>query len=155
MQKKESGEQPKRRGRKPKAKPVEGLGDLVENVLNSNAVKPLTNAIKKAIWKDGQDCGCTERKEKLNKLFSFNQRKTPLQCMTKEIFDKWSSVRDIKKFDRTRYLKVVYPALAEIHAELYQHRYQEPCSCTPKVWNNWREDIELTWNLYKEELETK
>ena len=51
---------------KPKSK---GVGDVVEVVLNSAPIKPVTEAVKKLLWKDGEDCGCDERKEKLNKLF--------------------------------------------------------------------------------------
>lgn len=51
-----------------------GLGDDIEKLLNSKLVKPLTNSIKKVIWgADHEDCGCAERKEKLNKLFPYKQ----------------------------------------------------------------------------------
>lgn len=46
-----------------------GLGDDIEAILNSKLAKPVTNALKKLIWKDESDCGCDERKEKLNKMF--------------------------------------------------------------------------------------
>lgn len=151
MQKTQSGQQPKRRGRKPKAKPVEGLGDAIEVVTKATGIKKAVEIFSEAT---GVDCGCDKRKEQLNKLFSIRQRKTPLECMTREMYDKWRTVRDIKKNDQTKYIRKVYPIIAELHAELYQHNYHEPCSCTPKTWNNWREDIELTFNLYKEELET-
>jgi len=36
--------------------------------LESKPIKPLTKVIKKAIFKDNDDCGCEERKQKANQL---------------------------------------------------------------------------------------
>ena len=46
-----------------KQQPVEGLGDVIEKVTEATGIK---KAIK---WLAGDDCGCEERKEKLNALF--------------------------------------------------------------------------------------
>ena len=43
-------------------KKAEGLGDTIEQVLE------VTKIAKVAKWILGEDCGCEERKEKLNKL---------------------------------------------------------------------------------------
>ena len=63
----------KRRGRKPKA---QGLGDTVEQVLESTGI---AKAVK---WLAGEDCGCEERKKKLNELFPYRKA----NCMTEEEF---------------------------------------------------------------------
>ncbi len=60
----------------------EGLGDDVKKVLDSDVVKPIVDVVKKALWKDGEDCGCDERQEKLNKLAP--RRK--MNCLTEEQF---------------------------------------------------------------------
>jgi hypothetical protein len=44
-------------------KQAEGLGDSIEQILE------VTGVAKLAKWVMGEDCGCDERKEKLNKLF--------------------------------------------------------------------------------------
>ena len=44
---------------------IEGLGDLVEKVTEVTGIKKAVKAVF------GDDCGCDERKEKLNKLLSF------------------------------------------------------------------------------------
>lgn len=65
--------------KKPKA---EGIGDTVEAVLEA------TGIAKVAKWILGEDCGCTERKESLNKLFPYKKPK----CLTEEEFlylDEW------------------------------------------------------------------
>ena len=49
------------------AKQSEGLGDTVEKVMEKTGIKKLVKFIA------GYDCGCDERKEKLNKLFRYRK----------------------------------------------------------------------------------
>lgn len=51
-----------------------GLGDSVEKITTATGIK---KAVK---FLAGEDCGCDERKEKLNKLFRYRQPK----CFTEE-----------------------------------------------------------------------
>jgi len=63
----------------------EGLGDTVEKVTKATGIK---KAVK---WLAGEDCGCDERKEKLNKLWSYRKP----ECLSEEEFNtlqKWFSV---------------------------------------------------------------
>jgi hypothetical protein len=58
---------------------VEGLGDVVEKITEVTGIKKAVKAVL------GDDCGCEERKEKLNKLFSWK-----VECINKyeyEILD--------------------------------------------------------------------
>lgn len=85
----------KRRGRKPKNKvaeivkeevqefvqdvkkeAAEGLGDTLEKVFEATGVKKVIK------WLAGEDCGCEERKKKLNELFPYRKA----NCMTEEEF---------------------------------------------------------------------
>ena len=54
-----------------------GLGDTVEKVFKATGVD------KVAKWVLGEDCGCDERKEFLNKLFPY----TKPECLTEEEFE--------------------------------------------------------------------
>jgi hypothetical protein len=45
----------------------EGLGDTIEKVTEATGIKKLVKFIA------GDDCGCDDRKEKLNKLFPYNK----------------------------------------------------------------------------------
>jgi len=54
-----------------------GLGDKVEKVFKK------TGIAKAAKWALGEDCGCDERKEKLNKLFP--SKKT--NCLTEDEYN--------------------------------------------------------------------
>jgi hypothetical protein len=55
----------------------EGLGDTVEKVLE------VTGVAKLAKWVMGEDCGCDERKEKLNKLFPYRKP----ECLLKDEYE--------------------------------------------------------------------
>ncbi|QDP50525.1 MAG: hypothetical protein Unbinned92contig1002_22 [Prokaryotic dsDNA virus sp.] len=44
-----------------------GLGDTIEKVTKATGVKKLVK------WLAGEDCGCDERKEVLNRLFRYNK----------------------------------------------------------------------------------
>lgn len=76
---------------KPKKRSTDvGLGDVVEKVVNSKAIKPITEAIKKAIWKDGEDCGCEGRKEVLNKLKLYSAK-----CMSEELYKQFGKINPL------------------------------------------------------------
>ena len=51
---------------------MEGLGDLVDKVTEATGIKKVVKAVF------GDDCGCDERREKLNKLLSFKTA----ECLT-------------------------------------------------------------------------
>ena len=55
------------RGRKPK-----GLGDTIEQITTATGIK---SVVEKVSELTGIDCGCEERKEKLNALWSYRQPK--------------------------------------------------------------------------------
>jgi len=60
-----------------KKKQAEGLGDTVENILE------VTGVAKVAKWILGEDCGCEERKQKLNELWRY---KKP-ECLTEDEYN--------------------------------------------------------------------
>lgn len=67
-----------------------GVGDVIESALNSAPLKPITEAIKKAIWKDGEDCGCEGRKEVLNKLKLYSAK-----CMSEELYNEFTKINPL------------------------------------------------------------
>ena len=52
-----------------------GLGDTIEKITEATGIKKAVKAIF------GDDCGCDERKEMLNKLFPYSGKK---ECLTEE-----------------------------------------------------------------------
>ena len=52
-----------------------GLGDTIEKITTTTGVKSLVDFIfKKNTTNNEEDCGCEERKEKLNKLFPYGRQ---------------------------------------------------------------------------------
>ena len=51
-----------------KKKQSKGLGDDIEKITEATGIKKIVE------WAWGQDCGCTERKEKLNKMFPYYKK---------------------------------------------------------------------------------
>lgn len=54
---------PKKRA--PRKKKSEGLGDTIEKVTEATGIKAVVKAVV------GDDCGCDERKQKLNEMFPY------------------------------------------------------------------------------------
>jgi RNA polymerase sigma factor (sigma-70 family) len=69
-------------GRKKKRK-ITGLGDVVESITTATGIK------KAVHWVAGEDCGCDERKEKLNKLFPIGKKPKCLTESEYEWLDNW------------------------------------------------------------------
>ena len=98
-----------------KKKQAEGLGDTVENILE------VTGIAKVAKWVLGEDCGCEERKQKLNDLWRY---KKP-ECLTEDeytyldtFFNRGTS--SVKPSEQRELLKIYNRVL---------HEKQQPTSC--------------------------
>jgi len=113
-----------------------GLGDTIEQVLQ------VTKIAKVAKWLLGEDCGCEERKEKLNKLFPYAKPK----CLTEEEFTYLSESKVLAK-------NVLIPSeqreLLKIYNRVFsQQRQPTSCgSCLREVVNG----LQSVINEYKEE----
>lgn len=84
-----------------RAKESQGLGDTIEKVFEVTGIKKLVHFLA------GEDCGCDERKEKLNHFFPYNK---PL-CFTEDEYqylnDYITSKRnDLKHSEQTRMLTI-------------------------------------------------
>ena len=50
-------------------KKSKGLGDTIEKITKITGIKKVVEKVSEVT---GKDCGCTERKETLNRLFPYN-----------------------------------------------------------------------------------
>lgn len=111
---------------------------MVEAITTATGIKAAVDWFSEAT---GIDCGCEERKEKLNKLVRFSR----VECLTKEEYD-WldgyykaeSAVLDVPTQER----------IATIHARIFNHKYHLPCSCTPSRWRTFIEELRVVYNEY-------
>ena len=65
-------------------KKIQGLGDQIEKFTEATGIKKLVK------WAFGEDCGCDERKEKLNKLFPRSHKP---DCLNE---DEYTYLKEIK-----------------------------------------------------------
>lgn len=70
----------------------------------------------------------------------------PKGKMTDEQRERWKPFSEIMEGDIT---EEHYKAICELHADLYQHRYEEPCGCSPKRLKNWAAQINKIYNAEK------
>jgi hypothetical protein len=116
-----------------------GFGDIIENFTKKTGIK---KAVEWFSDKTGIDCGCDERKEKLNKLFGYGKK---ANCMTKEQFDNWT---EFKKLNPNKLNGKERKTVANLHAELFNHKVIEPCTCNPKAWIKMIEGIDKIYETY-------
>jgi hypothetical protein len=68
---------------------IKGLGDQIEKITTATGIKKLVK------WAFGEDCGCEQRKEKLNKLFP--RRRKP-ECLNEEEYNYLTDIK-LEKFN--------------------------------------------------------
>lgn len=129
------------------AKP-NGVGDKVEEVLASKPIKPIVEKVKAIFWKEGEDCGCDERKEKLNKLFKGRRKR--IRCLTEKQYQYLHKTLPKVK------LSVEYDTMVEIkkiHSSVFNYHYSAPCGTCGKVNRRIVDDMRSVYSEYKSELE--
>jgi hypothetical protein len=115
---------------------AEGLGDTLEKVFEKTGIKKLVKFIA------GEDCGCDERKKKLNELFPYRKA----NCLTEEeyiILNEFfvKDSREIKPSTQ-KSLLTVYNRVLNLK--------QEPTSCS-SCWRNIVNQLKKVYNQYKDE----
>lgn len=118
-----------------KDKVAEGLGDTLEKVFEKTGVKKLVKFIA------GEDCGCEERKKKLNDLFPYRKP----NCLNEEeheILNVFFSrdYSEVRINDQHALLKVYNRVL---------NQRQEPTSCS-SCWRDIINQLKKLHNEYKD-----
>ena len=110
----------------------EGLGDTVEKITTATGIK---KAVK---WLAGEDCGCDQRKEKLNQMFRY---KKP-ECFTEDEFELVKMAVETKK---NKFSPDEQEAFKNIYERIFHTKVQcTPCSFAKVVWK----DLVAVYNLY-------
>ena len=125
-----------KRGR-PKKKKPKGLGDTIEQITEATGIKKVVKAIA------GEDCGCDERRDKLNKIFPYSRQPECLEPDDIEYLDSGVLRKTTLKYeDRER--------IATIHARVFNHKFDIPCTCSPKIWMQWMRELQELLDATKE-----
>jgi hypothetical protein len=123
---------------RPRKKQAEGLGDTVENILET------TGIAKVAKWVLGEDCGCEERKQKLNDLWRY----TKPECLTE---DEYTYLDEFFKQGINSVAPSTQRELLKIYNRVFKQRMQPTScgSCLREVVNK----LNQLYAIYKEENE--
>lgn len=100
------------RGRKPKS---QGLGDTIEKITTATGIKAVVKFIA------GEDCGCDERKQKLNELFSYKPN-----CLLEH---EYNYVSEFLKNNNGTITPVQQNELLKIYQRVFNLR-KEPSTCS-------------------------
>lgn len=123
---------------RPRKKQAEGLGDTVENILET------TGIAKVAKWVLGEDCGCEERKQKLNDLWRY----TKPECLTE---DEYTYLNEFFSKGINSVAPSTQRELLKIYNRVFKQRMQPTScgSCLREVVNK----LNKLYAIYKEENE--
>ena len=111
----------------------EGLGDTVDKITTATGIKKAVKFVA------GEDCGCDERKEKLNKIFRYMKPK----CLTEDEFNLISDAVETKK---NKFNSEEQKLFVQIYERIFNKKVNcTPCSFASTVWKD------LT-RIYKEYL---
>ena len=123
-----------------KKKKSKGLGDSIEKVTKKTGIKKAVEIFTKAT---GIDCGCDERKEKLNKMFSYGKQPN---CMSRSEYEEWKAYKSVKTNTLLPHQRKI---ITKLHASLFNHKEVVPCTCNPKQWMNFIQGIDKVYSTYE------
>jgi hypothetical protein len=125
-------EQKPKRTRKPRAK-SKGLGDSIEKVTKATGIDKAVKFIA------GEDCGCQERKEFLNKLFPYKQ----MQCLSEEDYNYLTLFFEAKE-------STLAPSQQRVLLTIYNKTFntKEQMTSCPDCWRKMISELKKVYNEY-------
>lgn len=116
-----------------KEKKPTGIGDVIENITEATGVKTLVELLF------GENCGCTERKNKLNKMFPF-----PTEFLNEE---EYNYLKEFK-FDVNQLTPDHQKRLLQIYNRVFNQKRQ-PTSCG-SCWNQILSDLHKLYDEHNQ-----
>ena len=118
-------------------KQPKGLGDQIERFTEATGIKKLVK------WAFGDDCGCKERKQFLNKLFP---RKQNPECLVEK---EYKYLKKVNLFKQTTLSAAHQRGILKIYNRIFKKR-REFSSCSSCVMNLVNE-MKLVLKAYENE----
>lgn len=121
------------RGRKPK-----GLGDTIESITEATGIKTVVEMFTKAT---GIDCGCKERKEKLNNLIPYRRN---VNCLNEDeyLFLKVLYETNLNQLTVKQQYKII-----DIYLNVFSVKL-EHSNCS-SCWRDVLGDLRKVYNTYE------
>jgi hypothetical protein len=115
---------------------AKGLGDTIESITEATGIKAAVEMFSKAT---GIDCGCEERKAKLNELFSYSRK---VNCLTESDYNLLTDL--ITKNTLTPDDQKI---LTDIYYNVFNYRLQ--LSACGSCWAGKVQELRKVYNEYK------
>lgn len=112
-----------------------GLGDTIEKIIHATGLQ---------IFVEGKDCGCEQRKEKLNELFPYRFK---ARCLTEDEYNSWKDFKSVRTLTISRE-QVNY--VCELYASVFNRPIWFPCaSCSPKPLISMIDKLDKVYDSYE------
>jgi hypothetical protein len=119
-------------------KKAEGLGDTIESITEATGIKTAVEMFSKAT---GIDCGCDERKAKLNELFSYSRK---VNCLTEKDYN---ALTDLIAPSKSTLTIEEQQIISEIYYNVFNYRLQ--LSSCGSCWAGKVQELRKVYNEYK------
>jgi len=117
---------------------AKGLGDTVEQITEATGIKAAVEMFSKAT---GIDCGCEERKAKLNELFSYSRK---VNCLTEKDYN---ALTDLISPNKSTLTIEEQQIISEIYYNVFNYRLQ--LSSCGSCWAGKVQELRKVYNEYK------
>jgi hypothetical protein len=118
---------------------AQGLGDTIEAITTVTGIKAGVEMLSKALdW----DCGCDERKERLNQLWSYRKP----QCLNQEDYE---YLKDFFAKPQSSISPKIQWDLTDIYFRIFNIRLEQS-SCA-SCWRDYISQIRQVYNVFEEE----
>ena len=123
-----------------------GLGDTIENALKKTGIKKLVDVFT-------DDCGCTERKEKLNKIFPYKRK--PQRCLTETQYNNYKTYKENRTLNVWNEHEI--KLLIDIYSHVFALQYHSKdlcrnCSGSGKILFRISKELDIVFVSYEKDL---
>ncbi len=119
-------------------KKSKGLGDSIEKLTEVTGIKKAFEMFSEAT---GIDCGCNERKEKLNNLFPYNRN---INCLNESDYTKLTKYLSAQQ---TTLTPIEQQEISDIYFNVFNYRLQ--ISSCASCWKGKLDELRRVYNEYK------
>lgn len=123
------------RSTKPQSEKSEGLGDTLEKVFKATGIDKVAKFVL------GEDCGCDERKKKLNHLFPYRKP----ECLLE---DEYNYLDELFLANRNTITVEQQTEMIKIYNRVFKDNV-EPTSCSSCFKNNVYNKLQRVYKEYK------
>jgi len=117
---------------------AKGLGDTIEQITEATGIKAAVELFSKVT---GIDCGCDERKEKLNNLIKY---KRTINCLNETDYNALTPLVDVKKAELSPKEQFL---IIDIYARVFNEKL-ESSNCS-SCWRDILADLRKVYNAYE------